>query len=333
MRGLQLLSCLFLAFSACTSRRGEAVTKIASTPLPVPTGTAMLTSTLPTTAPTPLGGGGRIATIDPLWNGQIVTVDTDGKRSGRLNTSWFYTPGAPGWAMEPAWSPDGSKIAFAGFLNPVGAATATKVGPPRGSEIFVVNANGSGLMQLTRNTANDEGPAWSPDGTKIAFSSDNQIYMMEADGTNVRRLTQDGAFDSDASWSPDGRKIAFSSDVIGTGYGVIRSMNSDGTGITRLTGLPGNDIEPAWSPDGMKIIFASQRGTTHYGIYMMNADGSDQTSLTEAGGWLHSPQWSPDGKMIAYISNALGMFCLMSSNGSDTTCHFGAERWLSWSRP
>lgn len=331
MRGFLLFSCLLLVISACSPTRVEAVPTSPPTASPVSIGTATPTLPPPTPAPTPLGGGGRIATTDPLWYGQILLIDPDGSHSKRLNTTWWNTAGAPGYAIQPAWSPDGSKIAFAGFLSSTGTATSSSV-PGSASEIFVVNADGTGLTRLTNNTVMDEMPAWSPDGTKIAFASDYQIYVMNADGTELTRLTHDNAFDAEPSWSPDGAKLAFSSDSGRAGTSAVYSMNADGTGITQLTSDPGDDIQPAWSPDGMKIAFAAKRNTTHYGIYVMNADGSGQIGLTRAEGWLLSPSWSPDGKMIAYVSNAAGMFCLVISDGSGATCHFGADGWLSWSR-
>src|SRR5438270_323940 len=122
----------------------------------------------------------------------------------------------------PAWSPDGSKIAF------------TRYGA-NDSDIYVMHADGSGIVQLTNTPGNDDQPAWSPDGSKIAFSStrdgNHEIYVMNAtDGSGLVRLTNDALWDDHPAWSPDGSKIAFSK------YSAIYVMNAtDGSGLVRLT--------------------------------------------------------------------------------------------------
>ncbi len=107
---------------------------------------------------------------------------------------------------SPAWSPDGTRIAFA--FNRDGRYYRS---------IYVMNADGSGVERLTNNSAHDVGPAWFPDGARIAFASDrdgngSDIYVMDADGSGVKRLTNNSAYDWDPAWSPDGARIAFASD-------------------------------------------------------------------------------------------------------------------------
>ena len=102
----------------------------------------------------------------------------------------------------PTWSPDGRRIAFGSDRD-------------GNREIYVMNADGSGVTRLTDNDAIDSGPAWSPDGRRIAFSSTRdgrfEVYVMNADGSGVTRLTDNDAFDWHPAWSPDGRHIAFQS--------------------------------------------------------------------------------------------------------------------------
>ena len=102
--------------------------------------------------------------------------------------------------QTPVWSPDGERIAFVsgGNLN---------------SDIYVMNADGSGITRLTHNNdASIRRPAWSPDGERIAFVFNGDIYLMSADGSTVTRLTHNNADDwsSSPAWSPDGERIAFS---------------------------------------------------------------------------------------------------------------------------
>lgn len=167
-------------------------------------------------------------------------------------------------------------------------------------EIYVMNADGSGLARLTNNSVVDLNPAWSPDGTKIVFDrSRDGIYVMNADGTGQARLTN--SFDTTPAWSPDGTKIVFSSYRDGEPNSEIYVMNADGTGQTRRTNNSVIDNDPAWSPDGMKIAFVRAVFGGQSQIYLMNADGSGQAQLSPSDGRLvNGPNWSPDGTKIAY---------------------------------
>src|SRR6266508_1161670 len=171
-------------------------------------------------------------------------------------------------------------------------------------EIYVMNADGSGQANLTRNRAADDAPAWSRDGAKIALSSERdgngEIYVMNADGSGQTRLTHVNDFDVSPDWSPDGSKIAFVGGATDTGF--IDVMNADGSGRRRLTN-GGSDYFPDWSPDGTKIAYHTGR-TGNFEIFVMNADGSGQTNITRT---LRSddfePAWSPDGTKIAFAGN------------------------------
>ena len=193
----------------------------------------------------------------------------------------------PSSDSDPAWSPNGSRLAF----------TSERDG---NREIYVMNADGTNQVRLTNIQAPDFRPAWSPDGTRIAFAStrdgNTEIYVMNADGSNPVRLTSDVAYDADPAWSPDGNRIAFSSDREGTGG--IWVMNANGSGLTRLTTNPRRDTQPAWSPDGSRIAFS--RGTNNdTDIFIMNADGSGVAQLTHGIENAADPAWSPDGRKIA----------------------------------
>lgn len=174
-------------------------------------------------------------------------------------------------------------------------------------EIYLMNMDGSNLVNLTNHSAYDYSPAWSPDGERIAFVSGrdglSNVYVMGADGMGQTRLTDHPASDYDPVWSPDGTKIAFISNRDENNE--VYVMNDDGSVQTRLTTANGIDYTPVWSPDSSKIAFISQRDwplDSHtYDIYVMNADGSAQTRLTDTGAT--DPAWSPDGNWIAYTDN------------------------------
>jgi hypothetical protein len=208
--------------------------------------------------------------------GNITLMNTDG--SGVVPVTNF--------GSAPAWSADGTRIAFQDT--------------PCCGRIYVVHADGTGLVRLT-NTYTDDAPAWSPNGNKIAFqrflgSGETEIYLMNADGTGVTELTSTpGGSNGHPSWSPDGSRIAFTS--YRDGHWHIHVMNADGSGVVRLTSdQTHSDVNPAWSPDGSKIAFVRDGM-----IYVMNADGSSQANLNAVSdpneGGL---SWSPDGAKIAF---------------------------------
>src|SRR5207247_8008882 len=132
-----------------------------------------------------------------------------------------------------------------------------------------------------------------------AREGNQDIYVMNADGSGVSRLTNTPATDIDPAWSPDGRRIAFASDGDGTHriYDIY-VMNADGSGVTRLTNDPVTAWGPAWSPDGTKIAFESYRDGNGE-IYVMMPDGSAGTTRPHEPADAAGPAGSAAGATVA----------------------------------
>jgi PGF-pre-PGF domain-containing protein len=281
------------------------------TPTPTPTATSLLATPEPTPTPTsrptamspPSLMGGRIVfSSERDGNPEIYVMNPDGSGQTRL------TDNVAG-DLDPSWSPDGSRIAFASYRS-------YRDGNP---EIYVMNADGSGQIRLTDNVA--EYPAWSPDGSRIAFFSNRdgnpEIYVMNADGSGQINLTNNDTGEWNLSWSPDGSRIAFTAERDGNYE--IYVMNADGSGQIRLT-EDAYDWKPSWSPDGSRITFVSERDGNPE-IYVMNADGSGQTRLTDTYAGDSDPSWSPDGSRITFVSDRDGNheIYVINADGSGQT--------------
>jgi Tol biopolymer transport system component len=183
-------------------------------------------------------------------------------------------------------------------------------GPPHGEDVYVINADGTGLMRVTSDPAAEFDPTWAPDGSQLAYRhqpGDDQttdIFAIRAAGTGAHNVSgADDAPDWGPAWSPDGTWIAWNT-AADSGFGFdLGLVHPDGTG--RSVVRPGVFVEyPTWSPDGRRIAFMSQVAAegSRYDIFVMNADGSDARRLTSApadDGW---PTWSPDGRSIAFSS-------------------------------
>jgi Tol biopolymer transport system component len=239
---------------------------------------------------------------------QIVTMNADGSDIRPLLRNFEDS-----W--DPAWSPDGSRIAFASLRGHF--------------DLFTAGADGRNVQRLTKSQkARDSSPAWSP-MTNLASPMTNElafvstidgnfdIFRIGADGTNVVNLTRSadandcGCFDpflvfAQPAFSPDGRLIAFSSDLADPGGNLdIYLMDRNGSNIRRLTTNAAIDAEPDWSPDGTTIAFQSKRDGDME-LYLMKTDGALLDQLTHNSTVDIQPDWSPDGTKIAFISNADG---------------------------
>lgn len=239
------------------------------------------------------------------------------------------------------------QISCAAPLRPLAFTRETPGADPFGrdapTDIYAMNADGSGVVRLTYNAADyrlrDFYPAWSPDGARVAFWSTRdgewEVWAMNADGTGVTRLTNSPRllYAVPIVWSPDGRKMAFQ-----TGYGdEIYVLKADGSSLVDVTNNPAADGGPVWSPDGSKIAFWTNRDGNSE-IYVINADGSNPVNLTNNPAADGAPAWSPDGQKIAFETDRDGKFAiyLMNADGSGEASRListqADDRGPVWSR-
>jgi Tol biopolymer transport system component len=270
-------------------------------------------------SPTPVPVANGLIAYASLQSGNydIWTAFEDGRRVDNITAESLAED------TSPAWSPDGTRIAF----------VSDRDGNP---EIYVMNPQGTEATRLTHDPGIDQDPAWSPDGSKIAYVSgdDADLFVMNADGSDATRLTSGSGQDRHPTWAPDGSRIAFARldpDIYyGPGTpppptGGIYMMKPDGADLTRLTKAPeasiGVDDWPDWSPDGSRIAFGRVGE-----IYVMDNDGSGLAKLTdseEGNSPSAEPAWSPDGKKIVFErvpgGDASYEIFTMNSDGTDLT--------------
>jgi TolB protein len=241
------------------------------------------------------GQNGPIAFQRLLGGGQIEIfgINPDGSGVSNLTNNGDSN-------TAPAFSPDGSRIAFI-----------------RDLDVWVMNADGTGQVNLTNDPGNgqpaDSDPSFSPDGQRIVYSRDtnmagpdDEIFTIGVDGTGRTNLTNNGIDqDADPTFSPDGTKIAWVRDEHGPSLvDEIFTMNADGSNQTQLTqfGVNLSTTAPDYSPDGARIVFA------HDGdIWKIDADGSDLdfVILTPAVAET-DPVFSPDGHQVAMARDTGG---------------------------
>jgi WD40-like Beta Propeller Repeat/RTX calcium-binding nonapeptide repeat (4 copies) len=229
--------------------------------------------------------GARIATAMP--NGSHLTQVSSG----------------PGKDVDPAFSPDGTRIAFA----------STRTG---GGDIYVMHADGTGVVQLTTGPREDGQPTWSPNGSQIAFtrcgSANCNIWAMTRAGANQHQVTNGPGnldLETDPAWSPGGHWIAFRAIVRGL-CNKITIVHPDGTGRQVLTTCSHQhtggtqDFGPTWAPDGTRIAFERFYDLTVRRridqIMVMSRDGSGVHAVTPPSLSASDPAWSPDGTEIAF---------------------------------
>ena len=183
----------------------------------------------------------------------------------------------------PCWSGDGKQIAF----------ISDRAG---GANLFVMNADGTHVRQITRTTAACYMPSWV--GERIVFGMhgrEPEMASIKPDGSDLRML---GA-GHDPCLSPDGTKIAYTGDVPG-GTSVF-VMNADGSDKRRIVheANPWGAIFPSWSPHGNRIVYSFKAGNA-LELFIVRPDGSGPRQLTRLGKVCTPAAWSPDGKWISF---------------------------------
>lgn len=203
----------------------------------------------------------------------------DGSRARKLENR-------PGDKQKADWTTDGKRVAFRWVRS------------GERSDLVVMNADGSGWVNLTRRTGlHGLSPSWSPDGRWLVVAATPAegrgvaLYVMRPDGTDVTKITRGFAESQYPSWSPDGRSIAFTRVTPGGGFDIY-SVTPDGSHLRRLTNAEGYDEWPMWSPDSRRIAFGRENGTSP-GIWVMNRDGSNKRLVT--GRWAAGVpgSWAP----------------------------------------
>lgn len=233
---------------------------------------------------------------------------------------------------RPAWSPDGSKIAFVVSTRTDPFDDANPHIQNRLHHIWTVNSDGSNPIKLTSGKVEDDNPTWSADGRKLAFERNSwehnewYIVVMDSDGKNPVDLNRKFGGGTEPAWSPDGSQIAFN------WSGSLAVMDADGTNATRLPPddnrggrLPTDSNKLSWSPDGTRLAFSlweTRDGRVVAGesnIAILEIDTGEITQVTSLKGREINPDWSPDGQRILFNS-------VPNSAGQSHVFVVGAER-------
>ena len=227
---------------------------------------------------------------------ELHVADADG-----YNSQFILAHREP--IISPAWSPDGSRIAYVSFEQ-------------RKSMVFLHEMSGRRRI-LANFEGSNSAPAWDPGGARLALvlSKDGvaQIYSLHADGGEPDRLTFSNAIDTEPSFSPDGKWLLFTSDRGGTPQ--IYRMPAAGGNAERITFEGSYNVTPRYSPDGKSFVFI-QRGQGRYSLAVMEL-AARQTQILTDGQLDGSPTFAPNGRLVMYASivKGRGILAAVSSDG------------------
>jgi TolB protein len=256
--------------------------------------------------------GGKIvySGIDPKDGMSDVYVM---KADGTAMTNLTHDEGARK-DLSPELSRDGSKIVFTRQLT------------SGGTHLMVVNADGSGLTDVTPTKFENHDivdPSWSPDGNQIVYSSNAdgnyELFTLKVGNESATRLTRTSwpVQNVDPAWSPSGKAIAFSRSGLSltSAAAGLFQIRLDGTAASRLTRTANGDgdVSPAYSPDGRQIAFSSDR-TGNDDVYILDLAGFTLTNLTTTKDRDVEPTFAPDGSALAFVSDRSGATEIWAQN-------------------
>jgi TolB protein len=172
------------------------------------------------------------------------------------------------------------------------------------TQIFVMDADGTGREQLTDNSFSNVAPEISPDGSQIVFVSDrdgsNHVHLMDIDGNNQRRLTDVPDEEGEPTWAPSGNRIYYRR-ISPDGTVMLCAVNTDGSNLTQVTDGSIRYFRPHVSRDEAQILAVSV--TRGFELYLMDSDGSNQRKFPNAPAGVAFASWHPDGEKIVFATS------------------------------
>jgi Tol biopolymer transport system component len=241
---------------------------------------------------------GACATYCPASN--VYVANADGTEVKRVTENAAAPPDRPpNWVIQPAWSPDGARIAYVqGQRQFVWCGTGTTMCPAVPVALRIVGRDGAAGAQVL-SAAQITGPSWSATGQHVLFRLDNRsVAVVRPDGSGLRRLAPGTA----ATWSPDGSTIALL-----TGQRLV-TVRADGSGLRTLWSssatAPRRFGAPSWSPDGRRLIVTSGLVRNDRELYRIRDDGTGMRPLTRNTVPDRAPAVSPNGRLIAFERGA-----------------------------